>query len=104
MWGVIIFDDHPASIRTDGSGQERMLLLLMVDVAVKRYANYKGNRYPKNLSDLLPRYVPLQKKELSCLDMLSYSTDTTEGYRLALGDRRAQGMCSLSFHHRVWFI
>ena len=66
-----------------------MLLVFLVDGAIKRYAHYEGRGYPERLSDLLPRYVPIRKEELSCLDTLSYSTDPTGGYRLALVDHSA---------------
>jgi len=87
MWGVIIRGGEPAPPRTVHVVERPTLLLFLVDGAIKRYAHYEETGYPARLSDLLPRYVPIRKEELSCLDTLSYSTDPTGGYRLALTDR-----------------
>ena len=56
----------------------------MVDGAIKRYALYEGNRYPEQLTDLIPGYLPMRQDETSHLESLSYQRDTKAGYRLSL--------------------
>jgi hypothetical protein len=87
LWGVIIRGGEPPPLKTAYVVERPVVLLFLVDTAVKRYAHYESGRYPEQLPELLPRYLPVPKEEFSCLDTLSYSTDPTGGYRLALTDR-----------------
>ena len=89
MWGVLIRGGEPPPLRTAHVVERPTVLLFLVDGAIRRYAHYEERGYPERLSDLHPKYVPLRKEELSCLEVLSYSTDPAEGYRLALIDRSA---------------
>jgi len=87
MWGVLIRGGEPPPPKTIHVVERPTVLLFLVDGAIRRYAHYEERGYPEQLSDLHPKYVPLRKEELSCLEVLSYSTDPAEGYRLALIDR-----------------
>ena len=89
MWGVIIRGGEPPPPRTAYVVERPTVLLFLVDTALKRYAHYGRGRYPERLPELLPRYVRLRNGELPCFETLSYSTDPTGGYRLALLDRSA---------------
>jgi len=84
MWGIIIFGGHKAPPRTIDFAKNGEALLFMVDAAIKRYAIYEGNRYPEELSNLVPKYLTLRKEELFRLEKLSYQTDAKAGYRLSL--------------------
>jgi hypothetical protein len=92
MWAGILFGGQPPPTRTADFAKKPEFLLFMVDVAIKRYAHYGGNRYPERLSDLVPKYVPLGKDELFHLDKLSYRRDSEAGYYLLLGDAKAGEM------------
>jgi hypothetical protein len=92
MWAGILFGGQLPPARTADFTQKPEFLLFMVDAAVKRYAHYRGNRYPERLSDLVPKYVPLRKDELFHLDKLSYRRDSEAGYYLLLGDAKAGEM------------
>ena len=92
MWGLIIRGGEPSPPRTAHVVERPTVLLFLVDTAIRRYAHHEERGYPEQLSDLHPKYVPLRKEELSCLETLSYSTDPAEGYRLALIDRSAGGV------------
>lgn len=89
MWGVIIFGGQPAPEQTaamiDRSKAGRVLLFL-VNGSIKRFAHYEGNLYPERLTDLVPKYLKLQKRQLSFLENLRYSRDSDPnvGYRLSL--------------------
>lgn len=87
MWGVIIRGGEPPPPRTLHVVERPTVCLFLVDGAIKRYTHYEGRGYPARLSELLPRYLPIPKEKLSCLDTLSYSTDPRGGYRLTLTDR-----------------
>lgn len=84
MWGVILFGGKSAPARSTEFAKEGRVLLFMVDGALKRYAQYEGNRYPERLSDLVPKYISLKESELSILDKLSYQLDPIAGYSLKL--------------------
>jgi hypothetical protein len=92
VWGVIIRGGEPPPVRTAHVVERPTVLLFFVDTAIRRYAHHEERGYPEQLSDLHPKYVPLRKEELSCLEVLSYSTDPSGGYRLALLDRSAGGV------------
>jgi hypothetical protein len=87
MWGVIIRGGEPPPARTLHVVERPTVCLFLVDGAIRRYTHYQGGGYPAKLSELLPRYFPIPKEKLSCLDTLSYSTDPRGGYRLTLTDR-----------------
>jgi len=85
MWGYMIFggQELPSPTITVDYGKQRRALLFMVDGAVKRYAHYEG-KYPAQLTDLLPKYLSLQGKQVLHLKQLIYRTDSKTGYRLYL--------------------
>jgi len=86
MWGVVIFGGPAAPPRTavvDFTKKGRVLLF-MVDGAIKRYAHYEGNKYPEQLTDLIPKYISLRGNEALNLRRLSYQRDLVVGYRLSL--------------------
>ena len=82
LWGVIIRGGEPPPPRTAYVVERPTVLLFLVDTALKGYAHYERGKYPEELSEILPRYVRLRNKELPCLEMLSYGTDPSGGYRL----------------------
>jgi len=89
MWGVILFGGKPAPEQAAFSfdkAKAGRVLLFLVNGSINRYAHYEGNRYPKSLQDLAPRYLQLKKNQLSFLKNLKYSTDPdpSVGYRLSL--------------------
>jgi hypothetical protein len=86
MWGVIIFGGQKAPPRNSGDATKGRVLLFMVDGAIRRFALYEGNRYPRQLADLVPDYVSLRENELSLLETLSYQRDPQVGYRLTLAN------------------
>jgi len=86
MWGIIILGGYKAPVTTatvDFTKKGRVLLF-MVDGAIKRYAHYEGNRYPEQLTDLIPKYLSLRESETFHLKTLSYKRDSKIGYRLSL--------------------
>jgi hypothetical protein len=84
MWGVILFGGQKAPAGAADLGNQPRVLLFMVDGALKRFAHYEGNQYPSQLGDLVPKYLPLRKDDLSLLDTLNYAKDPSMGYRLSL--------------------
>jgi hypothetical protein len=86
MWGVIIRGGEPPPARTLHVVERPKVCLFLVNGAIRRYTHYEGRGYPARLSELPPRYLPIPKEKLSCLDTLSYSTDPSGGYRLTLTD------------------
>ncbi len=86
MWGVIIFGGKKAPPRSIGHATKGRVLLFMVDGAIRRFALYQGNKYPEQLTDLVPDYVSLRESELSLLGKLSYQRDPQGGYRLTLAN------------------
>jgi hypothetical protein len=92
MWGVIIFGGQPAPQRTTDLSTKGRVLLFMVDGAIKRYAHYEGNRYPTQLTELVPKYLTLKQEELIYLRSLTYERDPTVGYRLSLANPKAGEM------------
>jgi hypothetical protein len=89
MWGVIIFGGQPAPQRSADLSKKGRVLLFMVDGALKRYAHYEGDMYPIQLSELVPKYLSLQKEELGYLETLSYKRDPKLGYRLSIAKPRS---------------
>lgn len=84
MWGVIIFGGQKAPPRSIDHATKGRVLLFMVDGAIRRFALYEGNRYPEQLTDLIPEYLPLRESEIVHLKRLSYQSDVWVGYRLSL--------------------
>jgi hypothetical protein len=86
MWGYIIFggQELPSSMGTVDYGKQGRVLLFMVDGALKRYAHYEGNRYPEELTDLIPKYISLRGEQIVHLQQLAYERDSDGGYRLSL--------------------
>jgi hypothetical protein len=86
MWGVIIFGGQEAPPRSVEHATKGRVLLFMVDGAIRRFALYEGNRYPEQLTDLIPKYLPLRETEIAHLKRLSYQRDVGTGYRLSLAN------------------
>jgi hypothetical protein len=86
MWGVIIFGGQKAPPRSIDHVTKGRVLLFMVDGAIRRFALYEGNRYPEQLTDLIPKYLPLRETEIAHLKRLSYQRDVGIGYRLSLAN------------------
>lgn len=84
MWGVIIFGKKPAPPASSEVATNDRVLLFMVDGAIKRYALYKNNTYPTELTELLPEYLSIREGEAVSLQRLTYRPDPTVGYRLSL--------------------
>lgn len=86
MWGYIIFGDQelPATIAMVDYGKQGRVLLFMVDGAIKRYAHYERNKYPEQLTDLIPKYLSLEGEQILHLKQLLYQLDAKVGYRLSL--------------------
>ena len=88
MWFVIMFGGESApGKRIDYSKQGRVLLF-MVDSAIRRYHQYENQNYPDELSELIPRYLPMTKEDLRHLNSLSYKKDPAGGYSLFLVNTR----------------
>ena len=84
MWGVIIFGKKPAPPASTEVATNDRVLLFMVDGAIKRYALYKDNTYPAELTELLPEYLSIREGEAGSLKRLTYRPDPKVGYRLSL--------------------
>jgi hypothetical protein len=86
MWGYIIFggQELPATMSTVDYGKQGRVLLFMVDGAIKRYAHYERNKYPEQLTDLIPKYLSLEGSQILNLKKLVYQTNPETGYRLSL--------------------
>jgi hypothetical protein len=86
MWGVILFGGR----RPPGGGgdfvKNERTFLFTVDSAIKRYAHYEGNRYPEDLSQLIPKYLPLGEDQSHHLTRLSYKRVPKQGYLLSLAN------------------
>ncbi|MFB0533075.1 MAG: B-box zinc finger protein [Desulfatiglandales bacterium] len=94
MWGVIVFGGQkrpPRTAAVDFTKRERVLLF-MVDGAIKRYAHYERDKYPEQLTDLIPKYLSLRENEVSHLRKLSYQRDLRVGYRLSLASPQSGQM------------
>ena len=85
MWGYIVFggQELPPTTITVDYGKQPRVLLFTVDGALKRYAHYEG-KYPARLTDLIPKYLSLQGKQILHLKQLAYQLDPKTGYRLYL--------------------
>jgi hypothetical protein len=92
MWGFIIFGGKPAPTRTAEFTKKGRVFLFMVNGALKRYAHYEGNRYPGQLSQLIPKYLSLQESELFHLKKLKYELNDEGEYRLSLSDPKKRDM------------
>ena len=84
MWGVILFGGQKAPAGAADLSNQPRVLLFMADGAIKRFAHYEGNRFPSQLTDLIPKYLSLRKEDIPLLDMVSYTRDPSLGYRLSL--------------------
>jgi hypothetical protein len=84
MWSVTIFFRVNPPERTAGFAENEEMFLVVVDDALKRYANYEQNGYPLRLIDLVPKYLPLKESELKLLRRVSYELDPQRGYNLHL--------------------
>lgn len=84
MWGVILFGGQKAPAGAADLGNQPRVLLFMVDGALKRFAHYEGNRYPSQLAELIPKYLPIKKEDAVLLENVSYAKDPSLGYRLSL--------------------
>jgi len=86
MWAYILFggQELPPRITTIDYGKQGRVLLFTVDGALKRYAHYEGNKYPEQLTDLIPKYLSLEGSQILNLKKLVYQTNPETGYRLSL--------------------
>jgi hypothetical protein len=92
MWGVIIFGGEKApGEKIDFTSQERVFLF-MVDNSIKRYAHYEGNKYPDKLTDLVPKYLHLNKEDISQLNRFNYIKDPKTGYQISLAKPKSGEM------------
>jgi hypothetical protein len=86
MWGVIIFGGEEApGQKIDYANQERVFLF-MVNSSLKRYYFYEGKKYPETLTDLVPKYLPMNKESLPELNRLSYIKEPDARYSLSLAN------------------
>ncbi len=90
MWGVILFGGEKAPAGSANIASNPRAFLFLVDSAVKRYAHYEKQGYPERLSDLVPKYLRIDKGKLDQLNLLSYLKDAREGYLLSLA-KKTQG-------------
>jgi hypothetical protein len=87
LWGVILFGgEKPPSTATSIASNPRAFLF-MVDSSIKRYAHYEKKGYPEQLSDIVPKYLRMDNKNLHQLRLLSYQKDPKEGYTLSLAKK-----------------
>jgi hypothetical protein len=56
------------------------------------FAHYRRNKYPIQLVDLIPKYLPIRKEDIPLLDIVSYTPDPSLGYRLSLAKPRPGDM------------
>jgi len=92
MWGVILFGGQKApGQKIDFANQERVFLF-MVDSGIKRYAHYEGNKYPDKLTDIVPKYLPLDDKDIIQLNRFHYIKDPNAGYQLSLANPKSGEM------------
>ncbi len=86
MWGFILFggQELPPRTTTIDYGKQGRVLLFTIDGALKRYAHYEGNKYPEQLTDLIPKYLSLEGSQILNLKKLVYQTNPETGYRLSL--------------------
>jgi hypothetical protein len=84
MWGVILFGGEKAPTGGTDYASNPRAFLFMVDSSLKRYNHYEKKDYPQNLTDLVPKYIPLRKERVGQLSLLSYQKDASAGYRLSL--------------------
>jgi len=87
MWGVILFGGEKAPAGSANIANNPRAFLFMVDSAVKRYAHYEKGAYPERLSDLVPKYLRIDKERLDQLNVLSYKKDPGEGYLLSIAKK-----------------
>jgi hypothetical protein len=92
MWGVILFGGQKAPAGAADLGSQPRVLLFLVDGALKRFAHYEGNRYPSQLTELVPKYLSLKQDDIQLLDKVSYVRDPSLGYRLSLAKPKAGDM------------
>ncbi|MFC1819882.1 B-box zinc finger protein [Thermodesulfobacteriota bacterium] len=92
MWGVIIFGGTKSPGKKIDFTNNPRALLFLVNSSIKRYAHFEGNKYPMNLMDIIPKYLPLSKEDLVHLKSLSYRNDPLEGYRLSFANPKPGDM------------
>lgn len=83
MWGVILFGGEKPIGKTLDVDANPRVFLFMVDSAVKRYYHYVGNKYPEELTGLVPRYLSLNNESIIHLNRLAYQKDVDKGYLLS---------------------
>lgn len=86
MWIVIIFGGEKAPGKKINFAQQGRVFLFMVDSSIKRFAHYEGNRYPEDLADLVPKYLPINKEDIPELGRLIYKQDPKTGYSLSFAN------------------
>jgi len=83
MWGVILFGGESIPAGAADVTSNPRAFLFMVDSSVKRFAHYEKS-YPKELKYLVPKYLRMRKENVPQLNLLSYQTDSQDGYHLSL--------------------
>jgi hypothetical protein len=84
MWGVILFGGEKAPAGGTDYASNPRAFLFMVDSSIKRYLHFEKKGYPDQLTQLIPKYLPLRNEKAAQLAILSYQKDTAVGYRLSL--------------------
>jgi len=83
MWGVILFGGKKPLGKSLDVDKNPRVFLFFIDSAIKRYNHYEGNIFPEKLTDLLPRYLRINKEGMVHLNKLSYQRDNQNGYLLS---------------------
>jgi hypothetical protein len=84
FWGVILFGGEEAPVAATNLSSNPRAFLFMVDSSIKRYAHYEKKGYPEKLTELIPKYLRIDSRNLDRLQLLSYKKDPNQGYRLSL--------------------
>ncbi len=87
FWGVILFGGEEAPTGAVNLAGNPRAFLFMVDSSIKRYAHYEKKGYPEQLSELVPKYLRMDKRKMDQLQLLSYRKDPKEGYILTLANK-----------------
>jgi hypothetical protein len=86
MWGVILFGGQKAPGQAINFASQERVFLFMVDSSIKRYAHYEKGDYPEKLTDLIPKYLHLNKNDIFQLNRFKYIKDAGEGYQLSFAN------------------
>lgn len=84
LWGVIFFGGERVPEGATNLANNPRALLFLVDGSIKRYAYYEKKGYPEKLTDLVPKYLRMDERNIGQLQLLSYQRETKDGYSLSL--------------------